>query len=66
MKKSFTIIVLALVASLATAQTSVTFDVDKNLPAPKENIPKYEKVYEVFKKLYTSNKELFKDLGTIG
>ena len=42
MKKSFTIIVLALVASLATAQTSVTFDVDKNLPAPKETLPKYD------------------------
>jgi xylulokinase len=30
-----------------------------------ENIPKYEKVYEVFKKLYAANKDLFKDLGTI-
>ena len=31
MKKSFTIIVLALIASLAIAQTSVTFVVDENL-----------------------------------
>ena len=30
-----------------------------------ENVPKYAKVYEVFKKLYTANKELYKDLGTI-
>ena len=30
-----------------------------------ENIPKYAKVYEVYKKLYTANKELFKDLGKI-
>ena len=30
-----------------------------------ENIPKYEKVYEVYRKLYTANRELFKDLGTI-
>ena len=36
MKKSFTIIVLALFASLASAQKSVTFTVDKNLPAPKK------------------------------
>jgi len=36
MKKSFTIIVLALLASLASAQKSVTFTVDKNLPAPKK------------------------------
>ena len=36
MKKSFTIIVLALIASLAIAQTSVTFVVDENL-APFEN-----------------------------
>ena len=38
MKKSLTIIVLALIASLATAQ-SVTFTVDKNLPAPRQTIP---------------------------
>ena len=30
-----------------------------------ENVPKYAKVYEVFKKLYTANKELYKELGTI-
>jgi xylulokinase len=30
-----------------------------------ENIPKYEKVYEVYKKVYTTNKELFKELRTI-
>ena len=36
MKKSFTIIVLALLASLASAQKGVTFTVDKNLPAPKK------------------------------
>ena len=30
-----------------------------------ENIPKYEKVYEVFKKLYTANKDLFKDLSAL-
>ena len=78
MKKSFTITMLALIASLATAQTSlqqtakrfsmeeiegmtltgvdyplqgprtgldivsVSFDVDKNLPAPKEALPKYD------------------------
>ena len=30
-----------------------------------ENVPKYAKVYEVFKKLYVSNKELFKDLGSL-
>ena len=70
MKKSFTIIVLALIASAAIAQTfsmedleglrinpvdeglqgpltgldivSVSFDVDKNLPAPKEALPKYD------------------------
>ena len=30
-----------------------------------ENVPKYAKVYEVFKKLYVTNKELFKDLGEL-
>ena len=30
-----------------------------------ENIPKYEKVYRIYQKLYTVNKELFKELGTI-
>ena len=30
-----------------------------------ENVPKYAKVYEVFKKLYVANKELFKDLGEL-
>ena len=39
MKKSFTIIVLVLIASLVTAQTK--FVVDKNLPAPKQTITKY-------------------------
>ena len=42
MKKSITIIVLALIASLATAQTSVTFEVDKDLPAPKQTIEMYD------------------------
>lgn len=41
MKKSFTIIVLALIASLAIAQTGVTFEVDKDLPAPKTKLQKY-------------------------
>ena len=41
MKKSFTIIVLALIASLASAQKGVTFEVDKGLPAPKTTILKY-------------------------
>ena len=31
-----------------------------------DNIPKYAEVYEVYKKLYTSSKNLFKDLGSIG
>ena len=31
-----------------------------------ENVPKYAKVYEVFKKLYTANKELYKDLAELG
>ncbi|MBO4718523.1 MAG: DUF4419 domain-containing protein [Prevotella sp.] len=39
MKKSFIIIVLALIASLATAQTK--FTVDEDLPAPKQTITKY-------------------------
>ena len=42
MKKSITVIVLALIASLATAQKGVTFEVDKDLPAPKETIPAYD------------------------
>ena len=41
MKKSFTIIVLALIASMAIAQTGVTFEVDKDLPAPKTKLQKY-------------------------
>lgn len=41
MKKSFTIIVLALIASLAIAQTGVSFEVDKDLPAPKTKLQKY-------------------------
>ena len=49
MKKSLTIIVLALIASLATAQ-SVTFTVDKNLPAPKKTIEKYDN-QEIAKKI---------------
>ena len=44
MKKSLTIIVLALIASLATAQ-SVTFTVDKNLPAPKQTIPTFDEQF---------------------
>ena len=44
MKKSLTIIVLALIASLATAQ-SVTFTVDKNLPAPRQTIPLYDEQF---------------------
>ena len=28
-----------------------------------ENIPKYAEVYEVYKKLYASTKNLFKELG---
>ncbi len=42
MKKSFTIIALALIASLASAQKGITFEVDKGLPAPKETIPAYD------------------------
>ena len=30
-----------------------------------ENIPKYAKVYEVYKKLYVANKDLFKDLSNL-
>ena len=30
-----------------------------------ENIPQYAKVYEVFKKLYPANQEIFKELGKI-
>ena len=45
MKKSFTIIVLALLASLASAQKSVTFTVDKNLPAPKQTIPTFDEQF---------------------
>ena len=41
MKKSFTIIVLAFITSLASAQKGVTFEVDKGLPAPKTTILKY-------------------------
>ena len=33
-------------------------------PIP-ENVPKYAKVYEVYKKLYQTNKELFKDLAAL-
>ena len=44
MKKSLIIIVLALIASLATAQ-SVTFTVDKNLPAPKQTIPTFDEQF---------------------
>ena len=43
MKKSLTIIVLALIAFLATAQPqSVTFEVDKDLSAPKTKLQKYD------------------------
>lgn len=43
MKKSLTIIVLALIACLATAQPqSVTFEVDKDLSAPKTKLQKYD------------------------
>ena len=43
MKKSLTIIVLALIACLAIAQPkSVTFEVDKDLPAPKTKLQKYD------------------------
>lgn len=41
MKKSCTIIVLAFITSLASAQKGVTFEVDKGLPAPKTTILKY-------------------------
>ena len=30
-----------------------------------ENVPKYEKVYEVYQKLYGANKALFKDLAKL-
>jgi xylulokinase len=30
-----------------------------------ENVPKYAKVYEVYKKLYKANKELYKDLAAL-
>ncbi|MBE5797656.1 MAG: xylulokinase, partial [Clostridiales bacterium] len=30
-----------------------------------ENVPQYAKVYEVYKKLYQANKELFKDLAAL-
>ena len=42
MKKSFTIIMLAFIASLANAQKGVTFEVDKDLPAPKTKLQKYD------------------------
>lgn len=42
MKKSFTIIMLALIASLANAQKGITFEVDKDLPAPKTKLQKYD------------------------
>ncbi len=41
MKKILTIMVLALIASLARAQESITFEVDKDLPVPKTNLQKY-------------------------
>jgi len=28
-----------------------------------ENVPKYQKVYALYQKLYTANRELFKELG---
>jgi hypothetical protein len=46
MKKSLIIIMLALIASLATAQ-SVTFEVDKDLPAPKQTIPTFDEQFVV-------------------
>ena len=33
-------------------------------PIP-QNVPEYAKVYEVYKKLYLANKELFKDLAAL-
>ena len=30
-----------------------------------ENVPQYAKVYEVFKKLYPANKDIFKALGQL-
>ena len=30
-----------------------------------ENVPKYAAVYEVYRKLYAANKELFKELGRL-
>ena len=30
-----------------------------------ENVPKYAAVYKVYQKLYTSNRELFKELGAL-
>ena len=33
-------------------------------PIP-ENVPKYAAVYQVFRKLYTANKDLFKDLSAL-
>ena len=43
MKKSLTIIVLALIASLANAQTK--FTVDEDLPAPKQTIPTFDEKF---------------------
>ena len=31
-----------------------------------ENVPKYAAVYEVYRKLYAANKELFRELGRLG
>ena len=41
MKKILTIMVLALIASLASAQEGITFEVDENLSAPKTKPQKY-------------------------
>jgi xylulokinase len=30
-----------------------------------ENVPQYAKVYDLYKKLYKANKELFKDLAQL-
>lgn len=42
MKQSFILIVLALVASVASAQEGVTFEVDKDLAGPKTRLQKHD------------------------
>lgn len=62
MKKSFTIIVLALIASLAIAQTSVTFVVDENLtPIDEDDLDMEDSQLRGSSALYG----IFKDEGVL-